>query len=106
MNSNEYMAEYMLRRYHVRVAKAKTRLGGSCTVCGTTELLELDHIDWCNKAVAINKLWSISKKRFDMELEKCQLLCRQHHAQKSKADHLEWLATHGWKNQHGSGPLV
>jgi hypothetical protein len=83
---NAYMKDYMLRRYHSRVAEAKQILGNHCKICNTTEELEIDHIDWCKKELSLGKLWSVSRKRYLAELEKCQLLCKEHHAQKTKAD--------------------
>jgi len=93
----------MKRRYSERMEEAKVILGGCCVICGTTENLEIDHIDWVYKEIPVNKMWSIAKIRFLKELEKCQLLCTIHHIQKSKADLVEQLAVRGWKNQYGSG---
>lgn len=81
-----YMADYMLRRYHARRAEAVARLGGKCRNCGTTEHLEIDHIDPATKSFDLGTLWSVAKARYDAELEKCQLLCHGCHAAKSASE--------------------
>lgn len=80
---NEYMAEYMLRRYHQRRGKAIVQLGGVCIDCGTTEELELDHAIAADKSFPIGTMWSISEVRFQAELAKCVLRCHPHHVEKS-----------------------
>jgi hypothetical protein len=80
---NTYQREYQLERYHRRREKAIKQLGGKCSQCESTDNLEIDHIDPKEKSFSISKLWSISKKRFDAELSKCQLLCKEHHTIKS-----------------------
>lgn len=80
---NEYQREYQLRRYHKRRAESIETLGGKCFLCGSTNRLELDHIDPATKAFPIAKLWSLSKAKYEAELAKCQLLCRECHTRKS-----------------------
>lgn len=82
-NSNEYMREYMLKRYHERRKQALEILGGKCVKCSTTEQLEIDHIDRLTKTMDLGKLWSCAKKRYFEELKLCQLLCKEHHEAKS-----------------------
>jgi len=55
----------------------------SCLVCGTTELLEVDHIDPTQKVA--HRIWSWAIPRRDAELAKCQVLCRAHHLEKTLA---------------------
>src|ERR1700741_3307457 len=83
---NSYMRNYMLRRYHERRLKAFLFLGSICAFCGTRENLEIDHIDWRTKSFSISKLWSVSLRRFEQELEKCQLLCFDCHKAKTRID--------------------
>lgn len=83
---NEYMRNYMLRRYHERRQQAIAYLGGTCVHCGTAENLELDHIDPKTKTLEIGKMWSVAETRFWAEVEKCQLLCRAAHTDKSIID--------------------
>ena len=83
---NEYMREYMLRRYHKRRDQAFNLLGRRCAICGSTENLEIDHIEWQQKELQLNKMWSYKEARFLKELEKCQVLCQECHVHKSKKD--------------------
>lgn len=80
---NEYMARYMLKRYHARRAKAVDQLGGACVDCGSTESLELDHAVAADKSFDIGRLWSVSQVKFDAELAKCVLRCSACHVAKS-----------------------
>lgn len=80
------------RRAHNRQSMARRRelalgyLGGVCKVCGVTEDLEFDHIDPATKVFTIsrnlNRRWEV----LVVELDKCQLLCRDHHLAKSRAN--------------------
>lgn len=96
-NSNEYMATYMLWRYHERRAKAITFLGGVCVECGRENGLQLDHVDPKTKSIDIGKMWSVSEDRFWAEVGKCQLLCESHHILKSTLERGQTPArgTHG-----------
>lgn len=85
-NSNEYMREYMLRRYHDRRNEAIDLLGGACASCLTGDDLEFDHIDPEMKRGEIAKLWSYRYDKFIAELAKCQLLCRDCHIKKTRED--------------------
>ena len=86
--------------YEARIAEYKSYLGDKCVVCGGLSELEIDHIDWVKKSLNISKVWG-NKNQTEVykELDKCQLLCKEHHAQKTKADSLEQSAlktfTHG-----------
>lgn len=88
----------MRRRYHQRRAEAFEILGGQCSTCGTRENLEIDHVDADDKEIPLNKMWSIAKERFLKELDKCQLLCKEHHANKS----IEDRGTKRAKGTHGT----
>lgn len=83
---NEYMREYMKRRYHERKAESLVKLGGKCVICGTTENLEFDHIDRTTKTMDINTMWSVNRKRYEEELKLIQLLCAPHHQAKTSAE--------------------
>src|SRR5271165_4644235 len=98
---NAYMREYILARYHRRMAAAREQLGDGCAKCGATGNLELDHVDWRLKSLSISKLWSISEVRFQAELEKCQLLCGPHHLEKTRKDMSEIKRERGGANQYG-----
>lgn len=81
---NLYQRGYQLERYHSRRQEAFQFLGGKCVVCGTKEGLEIDHKVAAQKEIQLSKLWSIAKDRYLKELEKCQLLCTEHHKIKTK----------------------
>lgn len=83
---NARMRTYMLARYHERRAEAIELLGGCCTICGSTEDLDIDHVDPALKTMSVSKLWSVAKARYLAELKLCQLLCRPHHRQKTAAE--------------------
>lgn len=80
---NAYMRQYMLDRYKKKRQEAIEFLGGKCITCGTTEDLEFDHVDSTTKTGDTGKLWSYSAERFWEEIKKCQLLCAQHHIDKT-----------------------
>jgi hypothetical protein len=80
---NDYMGDYMLSRYHTLMAEAREKLGGKCVICGSTEGLEMDHIDRSTKLFTISIGWSRKPEEFWAEVAKCQLLCRVHHAEKT-----------------------
>lgn len=87
MPTNEYMREYMARRYEERKAWAIERLGGSCTKCRSTSELQFDHIDPATKEFSIaTRLAGVAMKRLLLELDKCQLLCQACHLDKSRRE--------------------
>lgn len=70
---------------------------GPCAKCGSTEQLEVDHIDRSTKHPKLIELgtggmWSWSKERLTEELAKCQVLCNDCHKKKTRS---EVLAGHG-----------
>lgn len=58
-------------------------LGGKCLVCGSTEDLHIDHIDPKQKEYKISQLHSHKKEKQIRELNKCQILCKEHHIEKT-----------------------
>lgn len=81
-----YMSRYMRQRYHARRAAAIAELGGRCVRCGSTEKLELDHIDRATKSLDLGHSWSVSETRYRAELAKCQVLCRNCHKAKTSSE--------------------
>jgi hypothetical protein len=82
-NSEERNAYYRAYKQRRR-AEAIALLGGVCVRCGTTEDLEIDHIDRATKEYEIHDvLWSRREVRL-AELAKCQLLCSYHHLFKTR----------------------
>lgn len=69
-----------------RKQKAIDILGGGCVVCGTTDNLEFDHIDPNTVEFRIIPGLRLAWSRVLKELEKCQLLCRDHHWDKTRKD--------------------
>ena len=78
-----YIARYNLARYNKRMAEAIEILGGACVVCGSTEELQLDHLNPSTKKFNVAKLWSTNQENFLNELTKCQLLCFSCHQLKT-----------------------
>jgi hypothetical protein len=69
-----------------------------CVVCGSSEKLELDHIDKSTKIT--HRIWSWSTARREEELTKCQVLCEEHHLQKTVEENT-YAAPHGtWQRYH------
>lgn len=62
--------------------------GKSCVGCGSTESLELDHIDPDTKIYQPSSLWGMSdlNPMKVAELAKCQVLCSDCHIDKSKRE--------------------
>ena len=61
---NSYMNKYMNAKYKKSRAQVLIKLGGICVNCGTTNDLNIDHINPLDKAFSVSQLWSISEKRF------------------------------------------
>ena len=77
------------KRYYQALSEAKEQLGGKCVKCGTTEGLQFDHIHPKDKSFAITRQLLMSdRKKFQEELDKCQLLCCDCHLEKTKQS---WL---------------
>jgi len=85
----EYQRQWAARR------RAEYFIDKSCVVCGSTDRLELDHVDPAMKVS--HSIWSWSKGRRDAELAKCQILCKTHHQIKTK-ENLEY--SHGEAHGH------
>lgn len=96
-----YYREYMSKRYTERMTLAHHLLGNKCKACDSVDNLEIDHIDWKEKSFTVGKFWNCAKEKFLLELEKCQLLCRNCHIEKSKIDIRE-IKTGNKEIQHGT----
>ena len=75
------------------MAKFTRLLGGKCVVCGSTEELQFDHIDPSTKLFTISSGWAFAEATVLLELEKCQILCRDHHTGHGTGKHS--TAKHG-----------
>lgn len=80
-NATSDMAKY--KREWVAARRADWMAGKSCVTCGSTESLEVDHIDPTQKVA--HRIWSWAIPRRDAELAKCQVLCKAHHLEKTLA---------------------
>ena len=83
----EIKSERSLARYERNKKKCVDKLGGKCVACGSTELLQFDHINPLEKSFTITS--GFHRKDLDEELAKCQLLCWDCHMEKTKND---WLS--------------
>lgn len=81
-----YMNEYMKKRWERRRVAAVDYLGGECARCGELEELDFDHIDPLTKIMSIARASSRSEKFFWEEVDKCQLLCKPCHLEKTAED--------------------
>lgn len=74
------MKVYMRERRASRRLEILRILGNSCAVCGSTEYLEINHLNTDEKeftlsGCALDKSWD----RILAEVSKCNLLCLKHH---------------------------
>lgn len=82
-NRNEYMRNYMKNRYHQKRNELIKLLGGKCVNCGTTDNLEIDHIDSSKKTFRAADIHSIADDVVKKELDNFQLLCATCHESKT-----------------------
>lgn len=54
-----------------------------CKVCGSEDLLEVDHIKPALKKIVITDIWMRKESVRSAELSKCQVLCRTCHITKT-----------------------
>lgn len=82
MKTKEEQREYQ-RKW--RAARREEYFKGkACVKCGSTDRLELDHID--RKTKVSHNIWSWSEVRRNEELAKCQVLCYTCHKAKTKTE--------------------
>lgn len=83
---NAYARDYQKARYYRRRSEAILSLGGKCVTCGQTEDLEFDHINPLDKTYNVARiLTGGSEQKVQAELQKCQLLCKKCHDEKTYA---------------------
>ena len=90
----DYQRQWMIKR------RATFFEGKSCVECGSTERLELDHIDPSTKTH--HAVWSWSQKRRNAEIAKCQVLCYKCHKIKTSKEQSN-PDVHGTRNMYGRG---
>jgi len=67
-------------------------------ICGSVDNLELDHIDPTTKSFTIGRaLASVSEAKYQAEIVKCQLLCKQHHIEKTTSEQIRFICKNGHK---------
>lgn len=57
--------------------------GGCCAACGSTQSLEVDHIDPAKKTMQPASIWSRNQAAVALELANCQVLCEPCHLLKT-----------------------
>ena len=97
-NSNNYMNEYMKKRYKKKRDDAIIFLGGKCVKCSGTQNLQFDHIDMKEKEFGVAKIMLHSKEKLYKELSKCQLLCSKCHGEKT----LDEMGLEDARKTHGT----
>lgn len=60
--------------------------GGVCAFCGSSNELQVDHIDPSTKKYNPYELWHRGEEFRNAELSKCQVLCYPCHKEKTKAE--------------------
>lgn len=75
--------QYMLKYQREWIAKRRAGYFAdkSCVQCGSTDRMELDHIDRTKKVS--HRIWSWSQNKMADELRKCQVLCYECHMAKT-----------------------
>lgn len=66
--------------------------GGVCVKCGSSDRLEIDHVDPASKEIESSRVWDRRAEVRDRELAKCQVLCKPCHEAKNAT---EQPAQHG-----------
>lgn len=90
----EYLRNY--NREWIARRRAEWFAGKRCAQCGSTEHMEIDHIDPAKKVA--HQVWSWTEPRRLAELAKCQVLCHDCHLAKTTAD---WHAA----RRHGTATM-
>jgi 5-methylcytosine-specific restriction endonuclease McrA len=95
-----YIRRYQNTWLQERRRQAIADLGGKCVRCGSTERLEVDHIDPAAKVS--HRIWGWSAEKRAAELAKCQVLCRPCHHKKTGAEKRRPI-THGTASGYRRG---
>ena len=77
-------SEFDRQRYFERKDLLLDFLGRECISCGSTDLIEFDHIDPSTKKFSIMSKWNSPMEVLIPEIRKCQPLCHNCHKEKSK----------------------
>lgn len=83
MSYKDPVAQREYQRLWMQKRRSEFFSDKACEECGSTDRLELDHIDPKDKTT--HKIWSWSAERRDAEIAKCQVLCAECHKEKTRA---------------------
>lgn len=78
---SSYMNDYIKRRRYKWILE-----NGPCQKCGSTEDLEIDHIDRTTKSVETKHIFVLKQETREAELAKCQVLCSSCHLDKTSLE--------------------
>lgn len=96
------------RRDYQNQYRAKKRayllnmLGNVCVICGSEDAIEFDHIDRSTKSFTIASGFDKPLQILIEEANKCQLLCKKHHVQKTAKELTGRVPANKGKRTHGS----
>lgn len=88
-------SEYKKKFRHDRKLFLIDVLGGVCIECGTDHKLHFDHVIPEEKEFHISSNLDYGLDKILVELQKCQLLCKSCHTQKTITDKGHNVASHG-----------
>lgn len=86
LKKSNYDREYRKNWRYKRWLEVCEHLGGKCAECGSTDQLQVDHIDPATNVDQVCSIWLLSRERLERELPLCQLLCAPCHHVKSSAE--------------------
>jgi hypothetical protein len=72
------------------------KMGSRCCKCGSSDRIEVDHIDRTTKVS--HNIWSWSDIRIEEELKKCQLLCYECHHEKHRQEMVKPIVHGTWQS--------
>lgn len=85
-----------------RKERALSYLGTACAKCGSTQRLEIDHIDQATKTYDIGSFLNKPWEELMLELDKCQLLCHLCHKEKTRRELQQREPWNKGLGEHGS----
>jgi len=81
--------------YVKRMNRIIDHLGGRCVKCGSSDRLQIDHVDPEMKEFDVSHMCGSRWVVLVAELKKCQLLCYSHHREKTTQEQTTAKGTHG-----------
>lgn len=77
----KYQARWVAARRAAWIAEH-----GPCRSCGSSRDLQVDHVRPSTKKLQPSGIWSLSRRKREAELRKCQVLCGACHTAKTSAE--------------------